>query len=60
MMLVIVLAPIVFVASVLGAYYSSGRRKLMLLLWLLAPLCFYRLLEFVLIGLLWQLRGGMV
>jgi hypothetical protein len=60
MMLVTVVAPIVFVVSVLTAYYSSGRRKRMLLLWLLAPLPFYRLLEFLLIGLLWHLRGGMV
>jgi hypothetical protein len=60
MMLVTVLAPVVFVLSVLTAYYSSGRRKRMLFLWLLAPLCFYRLLEFLVIGFLWHLHGGMV
>ena len=60
MMLVIVLAPVVFVLSTLVAYYSSGRKKRVLLLFLLTPLCFYRLSEFLLLGLLWYLRGGMV
>ena len=60
MMLVIVLSPVVFVLSTLAAYYFAGRKKRILLLLLLAPLCFYRLSEFLFVGLLWYLRGGMV
>jgi hypothetical protein len=56
----LVLGPLLFVPFTIAAYYYSGRNKLTLLLWLLAPLCFRRLLEFLLAGLLWTLRGGMV
>lgn len=51
-------APAVFVASVIGAYYLSGKRKVSLLLWLLAPFSFFNILEFLVVAFLWTLRGG--
>ena len=54
------LGPMVFVAFTIATYYYSGRNKWMLLLWVLAPLCFLRIALFAITGLLWSLRGGMV
>jgi hypothetical protein len=59
MMVAIVAAPVLFIGSAIGAYYLSGKRKITLLLWVLAPLSFFRLFEFLYAGLLWTLRGGM-
>src|SRR3990172_4423940 len=55
-----IIGPVIFVPSTICAYYASGRRKIVLLLWVLAPICFGRLLLDLWVGLLWTLRGGMV
>ena len=55
-----IIGPVVFVPSSICAYYSSGKKKPLLLLWVLAPICFGRLLLDLWVGLLWTLRGGMV
>ena len=55
-----IIGPVVFVPSTICAYYSSGRKRIVLLLWVLAPICFLRLLLDLWVGLLWTLRGGMV
>ena len=59
MMLAVIVAPAAFAVSAVCAYYLSGKRKITLLLWVLAPLSFFRLFEFLYAGLLWTLRGGM-
>jgi len=51
-------APVVFVASAICAYYFSGKRKISLLIWLLAPFAFLNILRFVLVALLWTVKGG--
>jgi hypothetical protein len=53
-----VAAPVVFVFSAMGAYQFSGRRRAALLPWALAPVCFYRALEDMLVRLLWAFGGG--
>ena len=60
MMIATVAGPGVYLLSTVCAYYVSGKRKVALLLWLLAPLAFFRPLEFLYAWLLWTLRGGMV
>ena len=55
-----IVGPTVFVPATIAAYYYSGRRRLTLLLWLLAPLCFLRIVLFIATGILWSLRGGIV
>jgi hypothetical protein len=51
-------APIVFSAAAGVAYYFSGKRRITLLLWLLAPFSFFNILQFLLVAVLWTLRGG--
>ena len=55
-----VLGPMLFVPFTIATYYYSGRRKWTLWLWLLAPVCFLRIVLFIVTGILWSLRGGMV
>lgn len=56
----LIVGPLFFVPLVVGAYHFSGKKRVTLWLWLLGPLCFRRLIEFLWTGLLWTLRGGMV
>ena len=51
MMLTYVVGPLAFLTSIVCAYYVSGRSKKVLFLLLLAPICFRRIVEGVLIML---------
>lgn len=53
-------SPLLFVVLAIGVYVSTNRNRWSLLLWLLAPICFWYPGQLLLMLLIWTLRGGMV